>query len=127
MGPSGSGKSALAARLIQQWLDRGRHARWVGDDRIRIRQVGHRLVACSPEPLQGFAERRFAGIRQVTYMKSAVIDLAVRLTEKNDLERLPELLWYDPLSGSARIPLIRVPTDDPVLAQDLIAAKLCEN
>ena len=55
-GPSGSGKSDLALRL----LDRG--FTLVSDDRTIVRKVGSKLVASAPDTIKGKLEIRGVGI-----------------------------------------------------------------
>lgn len=107
VGPSGSGKSDLALRLI----DRG--ARLVSDDRVEIRAEHGALLASSPGPLRGKIEIRGVGICSVPHLEEAAVMLVVRLGEEG--ERLPEpqfetfdgialpLLHLDPHRASAPI------------------------
>ena len=126
-GPSGSGKSALAAQLVERWHNQNFHARWVADDRIMLEQVGGNLVARAPPTLQGLAERRFAAIEHVAIQKRAILDLAVRLVTPDRLERLPEPAWYNPSSQGVKIPLIQVPNHNTPLAVELVLAQLGGN
>lgn len=87
-GPSGSGKSDLALRLI----DEG--ARLVADDRVVLSSDGDRLRAAPPPSLKGRLEVRGVGICDVAALDSAVLDsailaLAVDLVDPGDVERLP--------------------------------------
>ncbi|PJK27772.1 HPr kinase/phosphorylase [Minwuia thermotolerans] len=55
-GPSGSGKSDLALRLVAEG------ARLIADDRTALSAAGGRLRARAPEPIRGFLEVRGLGI-----------------------------------------------------------------
>lgn len=56
LGPSGSGKSALALALM------GLGAQLVADDRVILRADGSRLVAACPVPIEGRIEARGLGL-----------------------------------------------------------------
>ena len=83
LGPSGSGKSDLALRL----LDSG--AMLVADDLVGLEAVGGRLVARAPGSA-GLIELRGQGIFRQPALGEALIDLVVRLAPRADsAERLP--------------------------------------
>jgi HPr kinase/phosphorylase len=83
-GSSGSGKSDLALRLIDQG------ARLVADDRVDLRVEGTALLASSPAPLSGRIEVRGLGIIEVATVREARLGLVVDLVEPSAVERLPE-------------------------------------
>jgi len=83
-GPSGSGKSDLALRLI----DAG--ARLVDDDRSELRRHGDAIVVCAPETIAGLIEARGIGILRVASLASAELALIVDLVSPEAVERLPE-------------------------------------
>ena len=87
VGPSGSGKSDLALRLI----DRG--ATLVADDRVVVTRDGSRVLAAPPDTLAGLIEVRGVGIVAVPHLAGVpvalVVDLAappVRLPERTTRE-----------------------------------------
>ena len=82
LGPSGSGKSDLALRLI----DRG--AALVSDDYTRIERSDTVLMASAPSTIAGKMEVRRLGIIPIDHMNDVAIALAVRL--QHDGERMPE-------------------------------------
>ena len=82
-GPSGSGKSDLALRLI----DKG--AVLVRDDQQLIRQTDKGLEMATPERLQGLLEVRGVGIVQVPYEVTCQMEMIVTLKERKDIDRLP--------------------------------------
>lgn len=89
-GPSGSGKSMLAHRLIARYRGLGKSAFWVSDDRTIVRLLAGHVVATPPPALAGLAELHFGGIQEVEYVPSAIIDLVVALRPESTLDRMPE-------------------------------------
>lgn len=81
-GPSGSGKSDLALRLI----DRG--AMLVSDDYTQVWRDGDDLIAAPPVTIAGRIEMRGIGIVPCPYLAEATVALAIRLGDT--IERLPE-------------------------------------
>jgi serine kinase of HPr protein (carbohydrate metabolism regulator) len=81
-GPSGSGKSDLALRL----LDRGFVL--VSDDQTIVRKDGNRLVATAPPTIAGKLEVRGIGIIEMERADSVPIALVVEL--KSEIQRLPD-------------------------------------
>ena len=98
-GPSGSGKSDLALRL----LDRG--FTLVSDDRTIIRKEGERLIASAPETIKGKLEVRGVGIVDVETVADVPIALVVELT--CDIQRMPDDSRERLILG-AGIPLVNV-------------------
>jgi HPr kinase/phosphorylase len=88
-GPSGSGKSRLALRLIEAARTGVLgFARLVADDRAYIEAVNGRLLVRPAERLAGLVEVRGLGLRQLPFEAVAVVGLAVDL-DAADAERLP--------------------------------------
>src|SRR5689334_8837320 len=81
-GPSGSGKSDLALRL----LDRGFSL--VSDDQTIVKRDGDRLVATAPPTIAGKLEIRGIGIVEVERVSDVAVALIVEL--RNDIQRLPD-------------------------------------
>ena len=99
LGGSGTGKSDLALRLI----DEG--ARLVADDRCELYLRGKQLYARPPAAIAGLLELRGVGIIALPYAKSAVLAMAVRL-HSGPQERLPEPAFYAPAAPfGVRLPL----------------------
>jgi serine kinase of HPr protein (carbohydrate metabolism regulator) len=111
-GPSGSGKSDLALRLI----DGG--ARLVADDGVDLRRQGERLFARlppgAPESVRGRIELRGLGILPAPAVAEAPLDLIIDLVAVDALERLPEPLTIE-LLGVA-LPLLRLSAREPSAA-----------
>lgn len=98
-GPSGSGKSDLALRL----LDRGFVL--VSDDRTLVGSEGDRLIASAPDTIRGKLEIRGIGIVEMETVERAPVALMVELT--SDLIRLPDDSHIRDILGIA-VPLINV-------------------
>jgi serine kinase of HPr protein (carbohydrate metabolism regulator) len=81
-GPSGSGKSDLALRLI----DRGFNL--VSDDQTIVRRDGDRLIATAPPTIAGKLEIRGIGIVEMDAQADVPVALIVELT--GDFARLPD-------------------------------------
>ncbi|PTV96219.1 Hpr(Ser) kinase/phosphatase [Rhodobacter aestuarii] len=82
LGPSGTGKSSLALRLMAF----GAHL--VADDRVILSAEGGALFARCPNTLSGLIEARGAGILRADALPVAKITLAVDLGQE-ETERLP--------------------------------------
>jgi len=98
-GPSGSGKSDLALRL----LDRG--FTLVSDDQTLVKKTGARLMASAPPTIRGKLEIRGVGIVEMETVDEVPVALVVELT--NDIQRLPDDSRERPLLGIG-VPLISV-------------------
>lgn len=84
LGPSGSGKSDLALRLIM------RGCKLVADDQVIIKRKKEKVVAGAPESIRGLLEVRGLGITEVPYSKAVRVELVVRLASPEDVVRLPK-------------------------------------
>ena len=82
LGPSGSGKSALALKLIALG------AALVADDRTLLTRDGDALIARCPKTLSGLIEARFVGLLRATPLERAQIALVVDLSQ-HESARLP--------------------------------------
>ena len=83
-GPSGAGKSDLALRAIESG------AVLVGDDQVRLEDVGGRLWAHALAHSEGRIEVRGIGIARVANVPAAQIGLVADLVPGGASERLPE-------------------------------------
>jgi serine kinase of HPr protein (carbohydrate metabolism regulator) len=81
-GPSGSGKSDLALRL----LDRGFVL--VSDDQTLVRKDNGRVLASAPPTIRGKLEVRGVGIVEMETIDNVPLALVVELT--SDIQRLPD-------------------------------------
>lgn len=115
-GPSGSGKSDLAIRLI----DTG--ARLVADDRVDLSRRGDDLWASPPPALAGLIEVRGLGILRLDALAEAAVGLIIDLVPETKPERMPEPRTWSVL-GLER-PLIDLdPFENSAPAKVRLAAK----
>ncbi|HWU92697.1 MAG TPA: HPr kinase/phosphatase C-terminal domain-containing protein [Sphingomicrobium sp.] len=98
-GPSGSGKSDVALRL----LDRG--FTLVSDDRTIVRRDGDRLIASAPSNIAGKLEIRGIGIVDMEHVENVPVALLVELT--SDMQRLPDDSRERPILGVG-LPLVSI-------------------
>jgi len=98
-GPSGSGKSDLALRM----LDRG--FTLVSDDRTILRRQGGKLIASAPDTIKGKLEVRGVGIVEMKTVANVPVALVVELT--SEISRMPDDDQERLILG-AGIPLINV-------------------
>ena len=80
VGPSGSGKSALALALLAHAQATGRFAALIGDDRIWLRAESGRLLASGAPRTAGLIERRAAGVEAAPSEPVAVARLLIELS-----------------------------------------------
>ena len=83
IGPSGSGKSALALRLMALG------AQLVADDRTEVTRAGAGVIARCPAAISGLIEARGIGILRAKPLEQARLDLVVDLG-RVETERLPQ-------------------------------------
>lgn len=84
-GPSGSGKSDLALRALDQGF------RLVADDRVVAFPAGGRLYGRAPDSLAGLIEVRGLGVVGAPALAFAEIMLVIRCVEAPErVERLPD-------------------------------------
>jgi len=98
-GPSGSGKSDLALRM----LDRGFSL--VSDDQTIVKRDGKRLLASAPHNIAGKLEIRGIGIIDMDRTDNVPIVLVVELT--SDIQRLPDDSRERPFLG-VKLPLVTI-------------------
>jgi HPr kinase/phosphorylase len=83
-GPSGSGKSDLALRLIEAG------ARLVADDRTDLSLESGQLMARAPDSIAGRMEVRGLGIIDVAHCETSAVALVVDLVAPDAVDRLPD-------------------------------------
>ena len=82
-GPSGSGKSDLALRLV----DAGAHL--VADDQVVLEAAGGRVRASAPASIAGLIEVRGIGLLRLRMVGDIAVGLVVDLSAEPRPDRLP--------------------------------------
>ena len=133
LGKPGSGKSDLALRLIDQpgsgISGEQKIARLVADDQVTIHLVEGRLVGSPPAVIAGRMEIRGLGLVNLPNAAEAVLTLAVRLSARETIERLPEMEQSRFEILGASLPMILVDANSASApariraAVDLLAAR----
>ncbi|MBK18211.1 MAG: aldolase [Rhodospirillaceae bacterium] len=104
-GASGSGKSDLALRLIDQG------AELVADDQVDVTRNDLALSASAPESLRGKIEVRGCGILEIAYRSVVDLAIVVDLVPRAEVQRLPEPATCQLIGVD--LPLYRLHAFDP--------------
>jgi HPr kinase/phosphorylase len=83
-GPSGSGKSDLALRLLRCG------AGLVSDDQVEVGAADSCLIATAPAAISGLIEVRGVGLVQLPTVARSVLRLVLELTPNEEVPRLPD-------------------------------------
>lgn len=97
IGDSGTGKSDLALRLIEN-----KGAVLVADDRTDLRVEGFNLIASCPKNIQGLMEVRGIGIMKQAFKPQTVIKLVV--VSKLKVDRYPDEAFFE--NQGVKVPCI---------------------
>ena len=121
-GAPGTGKTTLALALIAAVRASGGFAVLIGDDRVRIRPAGGRVIVAGEPGLAGFVEQRGLGIVACDHESAAVLGLVVDLVAEAAVPRVPAP--EERLAALAGIGLARVaaPARSPVAPALVLAA-----
>jgi HPr kinase/phosphorylase len=119
LGPSGSGKSALALAIMARASTTGAFSALIGDDRIFVSEAHGRLIARGAANMAGVIERRTAGLIKVRHEPAAVLRLAVELCERG--RRWPRMPDDDDglIVGEVALPRLALDSDLSVCDQAL--------
>ena len=122
VGPSGSGKSALALAMIGTLRNERRFSRLVADDQLYASVHGGRLVCHAPAAIAGLAEVYGFGPRRMASEPAAVIDLVARLVPAVSLARMPD--EASEVVAGCRLPRIDLPARDVISAGRILISWL---
>jgi len=86
MGPSGSGKSDLALRI----MDAG--GSLISDDYTQLTVSNHQLFGSPPENIKGMMEVRGVGLLRVPYIRSTRLDVVITCDSIESIERMPQAI-----------------------------------
>jgi serine kinase of HPr protein (carbohydrate metabolism regulator) len=98
-GPSGSGKSDLALRMVDGGFT------LVSDDQTIVKKQADRLLASAPATIAGKLEVRGIGIVEMELVDNVPVALIVELT--SEIQRLPDDSRERPILG-VKVPLISI-------------------
>ena len=104
LGPSGSGKSSLAARLIEAY------DALIGDDRLKLSRQGEQILARPHEALRGLIEMRGLGLVLRPYIEEATLSLAVALVAREVVPRMAAADYFS--HAGARIARLHLHAHD---------------
>ncbi|SCB21248.1 HPr kinase/phosphorylase [Rhizobium hainanense] len=108
LGPSGSGKSALAFSCLAAAKPLGLAASLVADDRVLIAEQNGSVIAKCPPSIAGLMEIRYTGIVRLPHISQGEMHFAIHLVDPATAERLPPEGEQIDITASARLPLIRL-------------------
>ena len=113
-GKSGSGKSELALKFIEN-----KNAVLVADDIVLLENRKNKLFGKVPENIAGLLEIRNVGISNYKYIPEAEISLLVNLVQtKQNLERFPKNKSENILG--VEIPAIDLYAEDMTIVEKII-------
>ena len=124
-GPSGSGKSDLALRLLTtrfaaHFYDET--PQLVADDQVLVCQKSGELFGAPPEPLKGLLEVRYLGVLEFPYLASCPINHVIALTPAKDLERMPAQISQTTKIEGVTLPLTQLDAFELTAPQKVILA-----
>ncbi|RWX74603.1 HPr kinase/phosphorylase [Neorhizobium lilium] len=108
VGPSGSGKSAIAFACLAQARRSGAFAALIADDRVLISRREDKLVARCPEAITGLIELRGSGIVRVESVPTATLHLAIQVISLPEEDRLPPENESYAIGRLGSLPLVRL-------------------
>ena len=113
-GKSGSGKSELALKFIEN-----KNAVLVADDVVALKTRQNKLWGYAPENIRGLLEIRNVGISRYEFAAEAEVSLLVNLVQyKENLERLPKNKTENILG--VEIPAIDLYANDTTILEKII-------
>lgn len=113
VGPSGSGKSAMALALLAT-AGRLRHfCGLIGDDQIFIEKVGDAIIAHGPPNISGLIEIRGSGIGHCRPIGKAALTLAISPIRVDASNRIPAENLRATLSQGIDLPLLPIDRSHP--------------
>ena len=114
LGPSGSGKSDLALRLIS------RGHMLVADDRTVLCIENGHLAATVEEEIRGLLEVRGVGLLEYPVANHIPVRLVVELVSREEMERIPEPSMFECLGR--KVPKIAINGFDSSSPDKILAA-----
>jgi serine kinase of HPr protein (carbohydrate metabolism regulator) len=109
VGPSGSGKSALAFDCLAEASLRGLPGVLVSDDQVLVSCENGRVIGRRPETIRGLMELRYSGIVTLDSIEQAELQFAILPVNADESMRLPPTDERLSLSPDIELPVIRLP------------------
>ena len=109
VGPSGSGKSALAFDCLAEAGLRGLSCALVADDQVFVSSQNGQVVAQQPSSIRGLIELRYSGIVSLASVTEAELHFAIKPAKADENARLPPEGERFLLTANIGLPIIRVP------------------
>lgn len=109
VGPSGSGKSALAFDCLAEAGLRGLSSALVADDQVFLSRQNGQVIARRPDAIRGLIELRYSGIVTTDSVEEAELHFALMPVEGDRAARLPPDDERIVLAADIDLPVIRVP------------------
>jgi len=106
VGPSGSGKSALALQTLFSARLAGHFAALVSDDQVFLETVNGEVRATAPGSIAGMIELRGSGIGRVKSIAEARLHHAIQLVDVHSGNRIPEENQHWRAGGDIELPLV---------------------
>lgn len=113
VGPSGSGKSALAFACLASARMRGLFAALVSDDQVFVSQQGSHLLAERARTIAGLIELRGSGLVATDSHPAALLHYAILPVDLARAPRLPPEDERFELFEGALLPLVRLASQAP--------------
>lgn len=108
LGASGSGKSSFAFSCLAAAKPLGLTAALVADDQVFITRRDGAIIAECPPSIAGLMEIRYTGIVRLPHVSEAEMHFAIRPVDPATAERLPPENEQVDVTGTIRLPLIRL-------------------
>ncbi|MDB5525888.1 MAG: serine kinase [Rhizobium sp.] len=105
VGPSGSGKSAMAVRLMSGARRAGQFSALLSDDQVFVEAVNGQIVATGPEAIKGLIELRGSGIGRLSTIEHAVLHFALQPLVPDSATRIPQENQSWPVTDGLSLPL----------------------
>ena len=107
LGRSGSGKSDLALRFAMM-MPAAEGPFLVADDQVLLEALDGRVIARPPAALAGKIEVRGIGIVSLPFRAEAELRLAIRLSEPDDVPRMPPVTLPAITLAGVDVPVLRL-------------------
>ncbi len=115
LGASASGKSSLAARLIE-----AHGGALIGDDRLHLARDGDSLWVRPHAQLAGMLELRGLGLAQMTHLAQAPVHLVVDLVARQDVPRVADEAYF--IHDGQRVPKLTLHAHDSATPMIIVHA-----